>query len=505
MAKRLDSQSNKKTVGSSPAINTRQSAALPTGTSGSRIKRNKPSTKGAEYQNEQQVQQQKRQLRLEKLTAKKVQQRSTDKPVTTQSSQSGSKSARAHLSTRGSMQEKDSAVGRYGGAGSARDSHMGHETPLFDSYSDAEAQEIEDDPFADTSDNNEEEEQEEVEPMSRELPEEFVYQRVTTFPPRTSSILGTTSPSPLPPLPARQLEDRSSEGIQSPSENNNGSIEDGNNDSDDLEDDERPVKRLRDCEGIKRRILIMAQTEFQVRICTSYAFPEEFGDRMHEWANNCWDNACERNEVSLPFGYDIARLITKRTSTIRGRIKDKAVALVGQQYGFREPSCDEDFEFNKQHAAYLLKNFAFIYKNPETSDGMYEHPIVQSIINAQFFSKRGKSEGVVYSAAFNPMPDDTIALIFTAVQFAIKQWATNGVSDTAEKFSESQWHPVYQTHLGGLQKWRNFDVNTAAALARFKQRLFEIGSKKAGFQVQTDPGEAFSDEALARAAAALRK
>jgi len=51
-----------------------------------------------------------------------------------------------------------------------------------------------------------------------------------------------------------------------------------------------------------------------------------------------------------------------------------------------------------------------------TFRGMYEHPILQAVINAQFFSSKRKSAGVVFSAAFNPIPDETIALVFSAVE-----------------------------------------------------------------------------------------
>ncbi|KIJ50247.1 hypothetical protein M422DRAFT_44409 [Sphaerobolus stellatus SS14] len=247
----------------------------------------------------------------------------------------------------------------------------------------------------------------------------------------------------------------------------------------------------------------MAQDEFQVRVCTEYAFPEDFDSVMEECATETWENACERKGVSMPLTDDLMSLIFKHTSTIRGRVKDTAVKCVPSSYGFREPLTEDDIEYNKQLGSKLLKNLEFIYTDPENSRGMYEHPVLQSVINRQFFGKKSKSDGVVFSGAFNPMPEPTIALVFTAVQFAIKQWAANGVSNPTEKFSEEQWHAAYKTHLDGLAKWRDYNQQTARALARLKQRLFDIGSKTAGFQVKAASGEAFDDDVLARAAAAL--
>ncbi|KIJ43711.1 hypothetical protein M422DRAFT_252955 [Sphaerobolus stellatus SS14] len=207
-----------------------------------------------------------------------------------------------------------------------------------------------------------------------------------------------------------------------------------------------------------------------------YTFPEELGDSLSEWAKECWDNACKRCNLTFlshPFK------IEKRTSTIRGCIKDKAVSCVAPSYDFRDPNSDDDIEFNKQLAKTLLKNFTFIYADMDTPNG------------------------IKYSAAFNPMPDETIALIFTAVQFVITQWASSGVYDPKDVFCEATWHPVYKSHLEGLEKWRCINDKTTKALARHKQRLFDIESRVAGFQLKCEGDVALDDDALARAAAAL--
>jgi hypothetical protein len=61
------------------------------------------------------------------------------------------------------------------------------------------------------------------------------------------------------------------------------------------------------------------------------------------------------------------------------------------------------------------------------------------------------------------------------VQFAITRWATNGMATSSGLFTEEEWHPVYKSHLEGLKKWTGYNDNTAKAVARLKQKLFDFG------------------------------
>ncbi|KAF8519195.1 hypothetical protein JB92DRAFT_2899896 [Gautieria morchelliformis] len=96
--------------------------------------------------------------------------------------------------------------------------------------------------------------------------------------------------------------------------------------------------------------------------------------------------------------------------------------------------------------------------------GIYEHPILQDVINAQWFSKTKKPDGIVFGGAFNPIPDPVIALVFTVVEYAIKQWASRFLL-SGSQFSEVDYHDVYKRHLDGLEQWCHFSTRTAQALA----------------------------------------
>jgi len=68
------------------------------------------------------------------------------------------------------------------------------------------------------------------------------------------------------------------------------------------------------------------------------------------------------------------------------------------------------------HFLFLLFELSFYFaQDMDSLRGMYEHPILQAVINAQFFAARSKSVEIIFSAAFNPAPYETIALVFTVV------------------------------------------------------------------------------------------
>ena len=50
----------------------------------------------------------------------------------------------------------------------------------------------------------------------------------------------------------------------------------------------------------------------------------------------------------------------------------------------------------------------------EESTGIYEHAILEDIVLEQWFLKK-KADGIIYGAAFNPIPIQTITLVFTVV------------------------------------------------------------------------------------------
>ncbi|KAF8509391.1 hypothetical protein JB92DRAFT_2946949 [Gautieria morchelliformis] len=236
----------------------------------------------------------------------------------------------------------------------------------------------------------------------------------------------------------------------------------------------------------------MAMTEFQVRICTKNAFPDM--DECEEWAEECWQNACDRKGEVHPLTPRLTTLITARGSTIRGRVKDKVVTKVVSHYNFKHGQQPRQIEYNKTLAAQLLEDDGYVYEDVEASIGIYQHHILEDI----------KADGIIYGASFNPIPESTIALVFTAVYYAVHQW-TSGIHIKGSNFTEVGYAKVYRRHLRGLEAWRMYSERSGQALARHKQRMHDHGCAHAGFpNIPTNPRKpAFNAAKFARATQAL--
>ncbi|KAF8523403.1 hypothetical protein JB92DRAFT_3110110 [Gautieria morchelliformis] len=90
-------------------------------------------------------------------------------------------------------------------------------------------------------------------------------------------------------------------------------------------------------------------------------------------------------------------------------------------------------------------------------------------------------------ASFHPIPEATIALVFTAVEYAVYQW-TSGIHVKGSNFTEVKYAKVYRQHLSGLEVWHTYSERSGQALARHQQRLHDHGRAHAGFpNIVTNP------------------
>ncbi|KAF8511992.1 hypothetical protein JB92DRAFT_2931095 [Gautieria morchelliformis] len=242
--------------------------------------------------------------------------------------------------------------------------------------------------------------------------------------------------------------------------------------------------KARDFEGLEQMVLKAVQTEFQVRVCTMNTFPSDSESEL--WAIECWKNGCEQKGQEFALTDVHKKLIMERHSTIRGRVKDKVALKAAVYYGFRHGTDDMTIQANKKLAEILLQEDGYVYQDVAQSTGIYAHPILQEIINEQWFDSKN-ADGIKYSASFHPIPDASIALVFTAVEFVICRWAS-GRHVKGGAFAEALFHDVYIRHLKGLEAWQTFSAKSAKSLARLKENLHDNGRLHARLPIlQDDP------------------
>ncbi|EPQ50226.1 hypothetical protein GLOTRDRAFT_134140 [Gloeophyllum trabeum ATCC 11539] len=148
-------------------------------------------------------------------------------------------------------------------------------------------------------------------------------------------------------------------------------------------------------------------------------------------------------------------MIVERGTQLRGEIKFKARPLVKITYSLRAPANQEPVLSNCNRVSMLLECLAFTYLKPEEQLCIYEHLVIQELINDAWF-QNPKDEGVIYSEYFGQrMPLPTLALVLTAIENVLDEWRTGEYHDIP--FSKETYQEKYDKHLLDLE---NFQVKT---------------------------------------------
>ncbi|KAF8532579.1 hypothetical protein JB92DRAFT_3091788 [Gautieria morchelliformis] len=125
---------------------------------------------------------------------------------------------------------------------------------------------------------------------------------------------------------------------------------------------------------------------------------------------------CSRFIVCVHFCND-GPYVLARGSMIRGWVKDNVVTKVVSHYNPKHGQQRRQIEYNKTLAAQLPEDDGYVYEVHYTNHASYR----QSIVLEQWFPKKKKADGIIYGASLNPIPESTIALVFTAVDYGVHQ------------------------------------------------------------------------------------
>jgi Domain of unknown function (DUF6532) len=116
---------------------------------------------------------------------------------------------------------------------------------------------------------------------------------------------------------------------------------------------------------------------------------------------------------------------------MRGEVRTKVVPLVATTYGFNAAGTPKAIRHNRELCELLKTSNGMVFKvcisaylcfaipcmlfpqDPKARTGLYETDLLQKAINIMWFTD-AKDEGIVFGHYFNPIPLQTIALVFTA-------------------------------------------------------------------------------------------
>ncbi|KAH7926124.1 hypothetical protein BV22DRAFT_1009785 [Leucogyrophana mollusca] len=204
-----------------------------------------------------------------------------------------------------------------------------------------------------------------------------------------------------------------------------------------------------DFDEFTQDVLSVAIAIFRCLVCTTAPFPDTTAIET-KLAEQAWKEACRRTGLNIRLTPAIHKMITKRTSHVRGELKTKARPLAATFFNFRSGGHKSTIARNRQHADDLKEKDLFAYLDTELRKGLYKTEIIQLVLNDMWFANR-HDEGILYHEFFNPIPVETVALILTAIECCIDEWTTGIKEDI--KFSAAAYSSVYRAHLGSLTKF----------------------------------------------------
>ncbi|KAG1732916.1 uncharacterized protein EDB91DRAFT_1151042 [Suillus paluster] len=230
-----------------------------------------------------------------------------------------------------------------------------------------------------------------------------------------------------------------------------------------------------DFDDITKDLLTTAMSIYRCLVVTRAPFPETLIVET-KLAKDAWREASNMAELTIQLTPSLVKMMTRRTSHVRGELKTKMRVLTASFFGFRASRSILAIKANRDLAESLKEGSHFVFKDWEMKCGIYKTELIQSAVNNMWFTNRS-DEGIVYAKYFDPLPVQTIALILTAIECCIDEWMTGVKEDI--KFSSVAYSPVYLIHLKSL---RRFEERTAAykLLGKIGVDLLDIARMHAG-------------------------
>ncbi|KAG5634001.1 hypothetical protein H0H81_003962, partial [Sphagnurus paluster] len=168
------------------------------------------------------------------------------------------------------------------------------------------------------------------------------------------------------------------------------------------------------------------------------------------------------------------RLIKKRGSRVCGDLLEPIRTLVMSNCGFCDGGKARHVKKNKKIAADMGAGFTFHYKDPKTKTGYAGNAIFSNILSQTWF-KDASSPGIIYKQYFNPISLETFTLMFSLVDFGIKEWDTGRYVPKA--FKEQDIIHNHEAFRADLQEWHSLSIPVTMNKCK---KMFDRACKNAG-------------------------
>ncbi|KAI0058659.1 hypothetical protein BV25DRAFT_1810326 [Artomyces pyxidatus] len=230
--------------------------------------------------------------------------------------------------------------------------------------------------------------------------------------------------------------------------------------------------KARDYEPDVAKLIGACVNRYESRISTQNPYPEP--DEQIQWVREAWASECGYSGVDYMLTSRIMNIIKSGGSHIRGALKDKIRPLIAPYYDLVKNPSKRVAAKNREQLAILVDNLAFMCKDPKTHDGFAEAKILAAAIqDTWFLNKQG--DGVMYHQYFNPIPDVTMALVFSTVEFCLGEWSTG--KWVSGKYTEKDHKKQYKSILREIREWSH---DNKAFLTNLGKKLYQRSRRNAG-------------------------
>ncbi|KAJ3477590.1 hypothetical protein NLI96_g10349 [Meripilus lineatus] len=165
---------------------------------------------------------------------------------------------------------------------------------------------------------------------------------------------------------------------------------------------------------------------FRIRLATIDIYPSD--SEVVSWIKGSVHQACteknaprryERFNQDVVYSRYIFKLVKKKIGQLRNSMKDVSMSSILDAYGLAVLTMTEQEIANR--VKFLLHDHGFAFENPDNRTGLFRHPIFFTVAMGVWFNSSRK-DAIKFSQSFNPIPLPTLALIATAVKFALECW-----------------------------------------------------------------------------------
>ncbi|KAG1775839.1 hypothetical protein EV702DRAFT_1233191 [Suillus placidus] len=230
-----------------------------------------------------------------------------------------------------------------------------------------------------------------------------------------------------------------------------------------------------DFNDITKDLLATAISIYHCLIVTRVPFPQTLIVET-KIAKEAWREASNLADLTVQLTPSLVKMMTRRTSHVRGELKTKMRALTSSHFGFRTSRSTAAIKQNCDLAESLKDESCFVFKVLLTWLIVVGCLTGRAAVNDMWFANRN-DEGVIQGRYFEPLPVEIIALILTAIECCIDEWITGVKEDI--KFLSNAYSSVYVGHLRSLQ---HFDEWTSAykLLGKIADNILDVARLHAG-------------------------